>query len=119
MKFEVDSDDLKIVESKFDSSFTSMKDYLSYWRDQIEALKQIWTGEDANIFYIRMEEYLKKLDMLTEVKNELSKAFKNSYIVYENKDQEFAKDLNRENQQYDDTKFKNNKHRTIIDKEGV
>ena len=119
MKFEVDSEELKNIETNFKKSSDEMNEYLIYWRNQIDNLKQIWTGEDADIFYERMEAYLKKLDMLAETKNVFGKAFKQSYSVYEDKDEEFAKQLINENKQYDDEKFKNKNRYKITKEEGV
>ncbi len=117
MNFEVDSDKLKNAETTFIKSHDDFESYIKYWREQIEQLKSIWDGTESEIFYKNMEEYLLKLDILCESKNIFGKAFKYSYSIYEQKDEEFKKELKKENSQYDDEKFVNKKARLKIEGE--
>ena len=105
MDFVVDSEEFKNAEVFLNKSYEDFKDDLDYWRTQIDQLKTIWSGEDADVFYRNMEEYMLKLDMLCETKHAFSKSFKYGYLAYEEKDEEFAKELKKENSQYDDEKF--------------
>ena len=105
MNFEVESEELKHAESTFTKSHDDFENYLKDWKEQIEQLKTIWNGSESTIFYKNMEEYLSKLDMLCASKNVFSEAFKYSHIIYEKKDEEFSKELHKENNQYDDKEY--------------
>ncbi len=101
MNFEADSDELKKAETTLSNSSELFKDYLTEWRNEIDTLKTIWSGDDANVFYAKMEEYLSKLDLISETTSIFSSTFNTSYTIYESKDNEFSKELDSENQQYE------------------
>ena len=101
MNFELDSEELKRTERTLSNSSESFKEYLTEWRNEIDTLKTIWSGDDANVFYSKMEEYLSKLDLVSETTSAFSSTFNTSYTIYESKDNEFSKELDSENQQYE------------------
>ena len=107
MNFEVDTDELKYCEVKLENSSTKVEDEIKVWEKDIEKLKTIWKGSAADVFYSKMDEYLKKLKMLSETTRVFGNAMKECYSNYETKDKEFSVDLQNERNKYDDEAFLN------------
>ena len=105
MDFEVDTDELKMMEKRFADSSSSFSDEIKNIKDQVEILKKIWYGIDADSFYDKIDAYLIKLEMLSETDKIFSSAFKQSYINYEENDNELMELLKTENSQYEDEEF--------------
>ena len=105
MDFEVDTDQLKLAENRLYKESDAFHTELNVWVDQIERLKDIWTGEDADIFYRKIEEYITKLRMVSETEKNLGKLLRTSYSSYEDQDSEFMLELKKDNEQYDDEEF--------------
>jgi len=105
MDFEVDTDILRVTENQLYKNSNSFDQEIEEWKKQIERLKNVWSGEDADIFYTRIDEYLLKLKMVSETENIFGKALKQSYTTYEEQDEAFSTELKRDNEQYDDEAF--------------
>jgi uncharacterized protein YukE len=105
MNIEVNTDELKNCEMIFSKNSISLEEEIKYWEAQIEKLKNVWSGTEADIFYGRITSYLLKLKMIYETTNIFSKTIRNSYTMYEEKDKEFSSELRKENDQYDDDAF--------------
>ena len=105
MNIEVNTDELKNCEMIFSKNSISLEEEIKYWEAQIEKLKNVWSGTEADIFYGRITSYLLKLKMIYETTNIFSKTIRNSYTMYEEKDKEFSSELRKENDQYDDEAF--------------
>ena len=105
MNFEVDSDELRFAEVKMNKSSQNMKTIIEKWKNEIENLKRIWQGHDADVFFSKMDAYIEKLNMVSETTQMFSTAFKSGYTMYENTDEEFSKELKKENSQYDDEEY--------------
>ena len=107
MNIEVDTEELKYCEEKLSTSSNNLSDEIDYWENQIDQLKSIWSGTEANVFYTKMEEYLIKLRMLSETTSMFSNTVKNCYVSYETNDDNFAGKIKEENSKYDDEAFLN------------
>ena len=105
MNIEVETDELKYCESKFLTSSEKLNKEVEYWKAQIEKLKTIWSGTEANVFYAKIDAYLMKLKMLAETTNVFGKTIKQCYVNYEKNDNDFAKDVRDENSKYDDEAY--------------
>lgn len=105
MNIEVDTDELRNCEMIFSKNSISLEEEIKYWEAQIERLKNVWSGTEADIFYRRITSYLLKLKMIYETTNIFSKTIQKSYTMYEEKDKEFSSELRSENEQYDDEAF--------------
>ena len=75
---------------------------IDVWRGQISNLKQIWTGKDANIYYTKIENYLKKLDLFVETSNTIGEFLGKANALYEEKEKNFSSELKKENSEYED-----------------
>ena len=104
MDIEVDTDQLLIMEKDIKKSANSFVEEIDLWKKQIEELKKIWQGE-ADIFYSKIDEYLIKLNMISETEKIIGNVIKDSYNMYEEKDNLFTQQLKRDNSQYDDEEF--------------
>lgn len=62
---------------------------------EINVLKTIWQGEEAGIFYIKIENYLEKLKSIPETYNTFSKFMKKANIAYRQADESFALDMQK------------------------
>ncbi len=105
MDIEVDTEQLKEMEIDINRSADSFSEEIDWWKEQIERLKNVWQGEDAEIFYSKIDPYLIKLNMVSESERMIGKAIKNSYEMYEEKDNLFTMELRKNNSQYDDSAY--------------
>ena len=93
MELKVTYRELDKVNSDTDKNANDLENEIKFWNKRINDLKGIWQGEDANVFYNHMEYYLKKMDRIPIVYQNISNFMKKANIEYENKDEEFAKNL--------------------------
>ena len=93
MELKVTYRELDDVNNNIDKNSEDLKKELDKCRAQIEILKGIWTGQDANTFYNHFEYYLKKVDRVPIVYKNISNFMKKANMLYENKDEEFANNL--------------------------
>ena len=105
MNFEVDTDELRFCEKKLTDSSERLTTEINYWYEQIEKLKSIWSGSEADVFYTKLDGYLMKLKMLSETTNVFGKTIKQCYINYERTDNSFAGIIKEENSKYDDEAY--------------
>ena len=105
MDFEVDTDILRVTENTLHKDADRFNEELNLWNEEIDKLKTVWSGEDADIFYTRIGEYLLKLKMVSETENVFGNLLNKSYTTYEEQDSSFSSELKKDNAQYDDEEF--------------
>ena len=105
MDFEVDSDELRYAEVKMNKSSDDLKYIIDKWQMEIEKLKTIWQGEDADVFFNKMDAYIEKVKMISETTRMFGTCFNKGYTIYENNNDEFTKAIKNENSQYDDEEY--------------
>ena len=117
MDLEVDTEELRYCEHRLVKSSDELKTEINYWESEIEKLKKVWSGTEANVFYTKMEAYLIKLKMLSETTSIFGNAIKECTNNYEKTDTEFASKVREENSKYDDDAFLNDpRNKKIFDK---
>ena len=79
----------------------SLTDYQALFKEieamekDIESLKQVWQGEEAEIFYIKIDNYLGNMKSIPETYHTFAKFMTRANNLYKEADENFAKDINR------------------------
>lgn len=108
MIIKVDKEELKNVSNDLLKSSDNISYEIGVWEKAIEKLKNIWQGQDADVFYSRIDSYLLKLKMLSETSTSIGKFIDRANNKYIEKDKEFASELKKENDQYEQREEHNN-----------
>ena len=72
---------------------------------QIERLKAIWQGTDANVFYEKVTEYIKNMKKITNTMKTISNFSNSANKGFIDVDQSFGKDLEEEANKYDESDY--------------
>ena len=75
---------------------------IDVWRGELSNLKQIWTGKDADTYYVKIDNYLKKLDLFVETSNTIGEFLGKANNMYQEKESNFTNELKKENKEYED-----------------
>lgn len=90
MKLKVKNDDLNQVINKLDDDTTQVSKYLENLLYQINELKNIWQGDDADEFYYKAELYINYLNSVPEIYKNISNVMKGANKTYKQLDHEYA-----------------------------
>ena len=102
MNIEVDVEELRHYVDIISDDATSLENEIKIWNNRIEKLKTIWKGPEAEIFYIRAEEYLKNIKSICETNRVFSSAMKRGYQLYEKTDEELSSNLKKTNAEFEE-----------------
>lgn len=95
MKLMVKNDELDNVLERLSDNEIDLQKQLEELQKQIERLKEIWQGEDANALYNKAESYLEFLDFLPVVYNTLSSLMNAANNKYRVIDSDYANMLKK------------------------
>lgn len=101
MIVKADKEELKNVSSSLIKSSSQVNYEIEVWEKSISELKNIWQGTAADIFYPKIDNYLRKLKMLAETSNSIGQFIGKANKIYIEKDQEFADEIKKENDRYE------------------
>ncbi len=101
MRIKANKKELFDVQKNIKKHSEELETEIEYWQDQINELKNIWKGNDANIYYGKIDVYLEKLKMLSSCAMSLGDFINKEYEMYQSKDEEFSNALKRENIDYE------------------
>ncbi len=90
MNLKVRNDDLNQIINKLDDDTIQISKYLEYLLYQINELKNVWQGEDAEEFYYKAELYINYLKSVPTIYKDLSIVMKNANDTYKKLDHEYA-----------------------------
>lgn len=93
MKMRVNHQMLNDVVSKTNRDSEQLFGEINGMSNDINALKQIWRGEEADIFYTRIDNYLGNLKAIPETYNTFAKFMSKANKLYKEADEQFAKEL--------------------------
>lgn len=93
MKMRVNHQMLNDVVNKTNRDSEQLFSEINGMSNDINALKQIWRGEEADIFYTRIDNYLGNLKAIPETYNTFAKFMSKANKLYKEADEEFAKEL--------------------------
>ena len=102
MILKVDKEELQNVSDELIKSSSSFEEEIKLWEKEVSELKEIWDGYDAKLFYNRITSYLEKLKMVSACSNSLGTVISKTNSEYIKKDDEFANDLKKENDELDE-----------------
>lgn len=108
MILKVDKEELQNVSDELFKSSSSFEEEIKLWEKEISELKEIWEGYDAEVFYNRISAYLEKLKMVSACSSSISSVISKTNDEYIKKDDEFANDLKKENDELDELDEQNN-----------
>lgn len=83
--------------------------------EQIEKLRHVWIGTDATVFCDNVEGYITKMKNIPICLRNMSKYTKEANAGYKEKDDEYAKELNKEATNYDEPNANNKRDRVSGD----
>ena len=95
MKIRVNHGELDDVKNKMMENSNALFIEINGIIKDIETLKTMWSGEDANIFYTKVDNYLQKLKSVPEAFNSLSKVINKGNIMYKNLDIEAKNEIEK------------------------
>ncbi len=62
---------------------------------EVNNLKNVWQGEEADIFYIKIDNYLEKMKSVPETYNTLAKFMTKANDLYKQADETFANEIDK------------------------
>ncbi|MBR1385226.1 MAG: WXG100 family type VII secretion target [Bacilli bacterium] len=88
---EMLNDVIKVSLADYQALFKEIEDM----EKEINNLKNIWQGEEAAIFYTRIDNYLGNLKSIPETYNTFAKFMTRANKLYKEADNNFADDINK------------------------
>ena len=95
MRLVVDHDELQNVLVTVDDDTKYINEQIDYLLKQIDDLKDIWTGEDAEKFYEKAEAYLRYIKAVPQVCDNLSRLSGSANGYYKKTDKIYAESMKR------------------------
>ena len=86
MRIRVNHRELDDVKNKMIENSNELFNEIDGIIKDIEILKTMWSGNDANIFYTKIDNYLFRLKSVPETLNSFSKVINKGNIMYKNLD---------------------------------
>ena len=91
MKIRIDHGKMGNVTKKLDNSANELMKEINNIEKQIGELKTIWQGAEANIFYIKIDNYLMKMKAIPKTYESMSRFLQRANIMYKEADIELKK----------------------------
>ena len=91
MKIRIDHGKMRNVTKKLDNSANELMKEINNIEKQIGELKTIWQGAEANIFYIKIDNYLMKMKSIPKTYESMSRFLQRANIMYKEADIELKK----------------------------
>lgn len=108
MILKVKHEDLDSVNKTMDSDSELLKNEITNMEEQLAKLRSIWIGKDAKIFCDNLQDYLSKMKGIPVAMNNMSSFVKKANGGYQENDNKFAKELEKEAYNYDEDRITNN-----------
>ena len=93
MKIRINHGEMTIVKNKLNNESTMLLEEIKKIEKSIEELKTTWQGEEADVFYAKINNYLTKLKTVPSTYNNLSNYLEKTNIRYKEADLELKKAL--------------------------
>lgn len=95
MRIRVNHSELNNVKDILIGNANELIDEINGMQKDIETLKTMWKGNEANIFYVKIDNYLNNLKSIPETYNSLSKFINKANITYKNMDLETKNEIDK------------------------
>ena len=102
MRIQINKDEVNNMKDDIMTTKDVIDREIDVWRAEISNLKQIWTGKDANVYYAKIDNYLKKLDLFVETSNTIGEFLEKANSMYQEKERNFTSELKKDNAEYED-----------------
>ena len=96
MKVRVEYDELEYITKSTDNDKSELELEINKLLESLEKMKDMWQGEDADIYYDKAFNYIKRMKVLCGFMNSTSDLIKYGAGQYQKQDQSFSRDLNKE-----------------------
>ena len=95
MKLRVDHEQLNDVVNKTYAEYENFFGEIHDMETEIANLKNVWQGEEANVFYVKVDNFLNNLKSIPETYNTLAKFMDKANYTYRSVDEECSKEINK------------------------
>lgn len=95
MRIRVNHGELDDVKNKMIQNSNELLNEINGMEKDITLLKDLWKGEDANIFYIKIDNYLSNLKSVPETLNSFSRFINKANTTYKNLDVETKNEIEK------------------------
>ena len=95
MRVKVNNNDLEELLKSMVKNREDLRTYLKELMGQINVLKEVWQGEDAEVFYHKAETYLKFLESVPNYYNNLDNLIGSASKSYRAIDSEYAQRMKK------------------------
>ena len=102
MLLKVKYDELKEVADTINNDSSLLSEEIKKLLDQIEKLKSIWQGIDADAFYENSYDYFQKMTTISATLNNLGKFIEKTNNEYKNGDEAFSRELDTDVNNYEE-----------------
>ena len=102
MLLKVKYDELKEVANTTNNDSSLLSEEIKKLLEQIEKLKSIWQGVDADAFYGNAYDYFQKMTTVYATLNNLGRFIDNVNNKYKNSDETFSRELDTEVDNYEE-----------------
>ena len=110
MMIKVRPEGLKNVTKNITQDRDNLENEINYWIAKLEELKDVWQGEDADIFYNSCLSYVKRMTSLTDFYDTIGEFIDDSSNKYNENDESLKQNLSSSRVIVDE-KLKNMKHK--------
>ncbi len=93
MKIRVNHNELNQVVNNTFGNHEKLRNEIDAMLADINSLKSVWMGEEADMFYSRIDNYLGNMKAIDETYNTLSNFMSKANKLYREADENFAKDI--------------------------
>lgn len=93
MKIRINHGEMTKVKTQLNNDAISLMQEIEKIEKNIEELKSTWQGEEANIFYIKMNNYLTKLKSVPKTYQSMSVFLERANIRYKEADLALGKSI--------------------------
>ena len=105
----VDTDELEVVRRKMKTNGETFEQVIEHMIKTVnEKLINTWEGEDATEFCKNINDYLEKMQKLPKNIKEIQFTMNKTSLEFQDKDDEYAKDLDKEANNYDEYEIEDN-----------
>lgn len=102
MNLNIDYDALENCGDVSKKNAEALLEQIKIWENSIDDLKEIWQGEDAEIFYNKADGYLKNAETLSMCMDTIGSFMKNATYVYYDEEENWSREIEKErNEDYE------------------
>jgi uncharacterized protein YukE len=94
MRIKVDHGQLNTVKLKMDENSNELLNEIDILSNKVRELQNVWQGEEANIFYMKFNNYITKLKSIPATYSTMSSFIERANIMYKEADLSLKQKIN-------------------------